>query len=189
MANDSVKPRAKGLPQPLFDLVPALLPDLAQVFAKCGATPPVIFALTYLKHYGRDRDGEQKVILRSELVENLQKMLHDKTSKTSMSQFITDLANAGLVNKTFLTEKEKRAWYGDPTGRKDAVILTAEGFQKIEEFKSEINNLFIELTAGTTTGAVIRAALKPFLKTMGPVARMLIRSIHRRSRQRQVSNG
>ena len=96
-----------------------------------------------------------------------------------MAEFLTELVDRRLLSKTSLTEEEKTDWYPDAI-RKHALILTPEGSAKIEEFKDEVNKLFLELTAGAT-GKTIRAALSPFLAGMGPVSKFLIRAIRHRA--------
>src|ERR1700691_1474944 len=111
----------KNLPTALYDLVPALFPHIMQAFLNCDISPAELFALAYVRHHGHG-PPQRRIILRSELVKALEPMLHDKRSETARSDFISDLANAKLLSKASLTDEEKRQYYGDSAGRKDAVV-------------------------------------------------------------------
>jgi hypothetical protein len=169
----------RELPPAMFDLVPALFPELTLLFVKCDASPAVIYALTYVKHYGKQTENGHRVILRSELADALEKMLHDKKSDSAMSDFITDLVNRELLSKTALTSDQKHTLYGDSHGRKDALILTEPGSAKIDEFKAAVNALFESLVAGDSSKEAKRA-IDSFVGKLGPVSGFLIRSLQKR---------
>src|ERR1700722_5746254 len=103
-------PTTKGLPSETFDLIPALLPHLAIIFARCELTAAEIFTITHIKHFGKERSNGQRVILRTALVEELYKVLHQNHSASGMAGFLTEMVNRQLLIKSSLTEEEKTQW-------------------------------------------------------------------------------
>lgn len=154
--------KQRELPWQVYRLASSLLPHLDRVFEASTLSPTDLFVLSHIKHFGRDYKNQQKILLKNEILDLLKRVYG--YSPTRATGIVKELHNEGLLSPKELTEVEKEKYFSERKGYKDALILSEQGVKELEKFNTNLNNLFIQLTAGMSSRkfAALSAALTFF---------------------------
>jgi hypothetical protein len=155
----------RELPYEVFQLSSSLLPQLDSIFDACDVSPIDLFVLMHLKHSGKEIEDGRRIMLRDEMTDLLGKFF--KYNDKAVSRLVTEFKEKRYVNELRITIEQKERFYGDGSGRRDALTLGEEGTNKINEFTEKINNLYIELTSNISdfNFGLLTRALKKFAVT------------------------
>ncbi|HKG14907.1 MAG TPA: hypothetical protein VKB12_16390 [Pyrinomonadaceae bacterium] len=135
----------RHLPWEVFRLASALLPHLDRIFEQTRLSPTDLFVLSHLKHFGRQHEGEQRIILKNEMLDMLKRVYG--YSAPGATRIVSKLHEEGLIEIEPLTEVQKEKYFGERTGYKHALILQPHGLGELNSFNEKLNRLFEQLTA------------------------------------------
>src|SRR6266545_3523184 len=120
------------LPPELFDVLPALYPRFTRLLDQCGLTAAEVFALSCVKHSGRNI-GQSPAILLSDLKNQLISVVGYEQNGGGPSTVVNKLFDKGWLERRRLTPIDKRSVFGTADGSKAAVVLSTQGMAKLEQ--------------------------------------------------------
>ena len=159
-----------ALPDKVFEVFAALLPEFMRIAQSCDLTGVELFVLIYLKHQGEPFGDKQWAFLRQRFTELLKIQLG--YSDGDVDQLLNRMEQKQLVLRSRLTLEQKEKVFQTATGRKGIVVLLPIGYEKIEQIKGEIGTLFT--SAIQDVPALLR---RPFLSVSLPLIGKLAETI------------
>lgn len=159
----------RELPSSLFEVFPILLPHLIKIFKKCQLSPTDLFILSQIKHFGVEHK-EQRIFLGQSMSAILQELFHYSASQASKD--ISKLVDRGLIGWTHVTPDDKEVLFGDRKGKRWILVLHESGSEKIDEMKSEINQLYQQAAS-----SIPNVILLPFSRALSPLTAAVANSL------------
>jgi hypothetical protein len=160
-------------PQQLYRLIPILYPRFAEILHRSKISGPAFFALSYVKNTGKEIEPGVVVLPVADL-KNILVKAGEYDSGSGAHGFITTHLQNHLkyLQHHRLTPEQKREFFPDSPGYRDAVSITALGYQRIAEVNKQVEQFFNEATTHLTkgiTGKALKALLKAFSVMAGPL--------------------
>jgi len=135
----------RDLPLCLLQAFSLLVPRMTEAFRKIELTPTDLFVLSGIKYLGKPHNGQQ-IFLGKPMRDMLRHYF--RASPSQVTKRIVRLEERGFLSWVRLSADDKETLFGRRSGKKFALVLCEGGFNKIEEFNSEVNALFFSVTSG-----------------------------------------
>jgi len=182
-ARDGDSVARQRLPKELYRLVPALYPHLAEILVRSGLTGTVFFALSHVRHSGKELPDGMVGLPIADL-KNILLKVGEYESTSGAHGFITNHLENSLkyLEHRTITPEEKKALFPESPGYRDVVVITPAGAGKLDEVNAKVDQLFQEVTGGLR-GRVVTGLMKAFT----PVAATVIDKLESMSMNREES--
>ncbi len=131
----------EDIPEELFHALATIIPRLTILVREtCDVTPIELLVLWHIRHFGRVTREDNTVISRTAITEMLQAEFG--TTAPNVTKLIQGLQDKKLLDRVTLDSSESLAM---GSKRRAVVILNQSGKQRVERFKSALQDRTIDL--------------------------------------------
>src|SRR5437879_2755305 len=100
----------------VFHVISTILARFLKIRKECGVSMSELYVLAYIKHFGKNNSGGEKLVLRADITQLLGDVFGYKPKRVTAE--VTKLRTKRCIREHTLDSKDKKAIYGMVTGQK-----------------------------------------------------------------------
>ena len=174
------KPR---LPESVFAVIPALYPHFVLALEDCGLTGPQFFAMSYMKHFGRDVRDHKHAVLLAELTAILRRTF-GYSGGGGVNNLLKPLIEEQLIIKLGITQAERSKEFADCVdGNNIVYYLAPSGKEKLSQFNELLHSLYSDFFSNRKRSTILQIIENKILNQIDSIAPDILKYLHDRGNQ------